>query len=125
MTVKDLRALASERQIPGRSAATRKADLIILILEHQEAIGDTEVKSSPAMSDPGDDGSDQLPNPPGVVPGARRYPGISNHVSLWRFYPPTNPPTLPGRFLVPPLEVIYTLGDFHSKTTLYLPRAPP
>ena len=112
MTVKDLRALASERQIPGRSGATRKADLIELIQQHQDNLADLS-------------GSDLPPNPPQVAPGAGHYPGTSNHVSQRQFFPPRNPPTLPHRFQVPPGRVVYTLEELHSKITHTLSRPPP
>lgn len=51
MTVAALRKIASEREIPGRSAATRKADLIELIQQHQDSLAEPQDTTEKAGSD--------------------------------------------------------------------------
>lgn len=51
MTVAALRKIASEREIPGRSAATRKADLIELIQQHQDSLAEPQDTTEKAGED--------------------------------------------------------------------------
>jgi hypothetical protein len=94
MTGRDLRSLASDRQIVGRSAAKRKADLINLILEHQERENDIESEISPAMVPTADDESGQLPDGADMAPSGLHCPDPNTQVSLRRFYPPRPTPDL-------------------------------
>ena len=50
MTVKDLRWIATQRKIPGRSKATRKAQLVTLIEKWQESEQSAKQKVSEAIA---------------------------------------------------------------------------
>lgn len=98
MTVADLRSIASDLQIPGRSKATRKADLVSLILVFQEEASVVEPEPTPVPVNTDDDGSDGLEDPGDQQRTGSNRPGLTIHVSLGQIYHPRpplkTPPTL-------------------------------
>ena len=125
MKVVDLRSLASQLDIPGRSGATRKADLINLILDHQGLSDDIEEQISPAMSSTGDDGSDKLSDPQDMVRGASGCPGKRIQVGQGRFYPPRPITNLPRTYQSGWGSFPQARPQGLVTTTAKLPRPPP
>lgn len=125
MKVVDLRKLASQLDIPGRSSAKRKADLINLILDHQGLENDIDVELSLVMS--GDDESEQTltPNGPDPVRTARPCTEERIQVSQGRFYPPRPITNLPRTYQSGWGKTPQARPQGLVTTTAKLPRPPP
>lgn len=91
MRVTDLRKLASQLDIPGRSGATRKADLIDLILGFQQS----EVMDTSDPSAPSDDEAQPLESviddAPQSAPTTTSCPVVENSGQSRPIFPPPNP----------------------------------